>query len=183
MASCFMLIKPAQCNDTKRQFNEHLSSTRSTVERAFGVLKARFRFLFDPSFARWTVTTYTDWFFAAVILHNMCRRHSDTAEGLSVENADGTELEVDPEDAELSIFPDVEGEETAAATVDELLQDVSLVVAPSDPLVPASTNSLVLGKRRRLRVMASLGFDVQNVGEELTKALTTAAAIEANALA
>ncbi|XP_028416966.1 protein ANTAGONIST OF LIKE HETEROCHROMATIN PROTEIN 1-like [Dendronephthya gigantea] len=70
------LMKPypngANLNRSQRRFNKTLSSARSTVERAFGVLKARWRILLKRLDNRFE--NIPDVILSCCILHNFCQK-------------------------------------------------------------------------------------------------------------
>lgn len=77
------LLKPfsnrGHLSHQKKRFNAKLSAMRSVVERAFGMLKGRWRALLkkieqDHTSVQRTVT-------AACVLHNFCLLHGDTFDG------------------------------------------------------------------------------------------------------
>ena len=59
-------------NRSQRRFNRTLSSARSTVERAFGILKARWRILLKKLDNRFE--NIPEVILACCILHNLCQR-------------------------------------------------------------------------------------------------------------
>lgn len=64
--------------DSQKNFNFHLSSCRSIVERAIAMLKSRFRCLkfFDIKDIEWA----TKYILACCILHNICILQNDVME-------------------------------------------------------------------------------------------------------
>ena len=72
--------------EIKKKFNKVLSSLRQVVERAFGLLKGRWRKLLyldhlDERFAAKVIM-------AAFVLHNMCLLHDDFDESYFLPNDD-----------------------------------------------------------------------------------------------
>jgi len=63
---------------SETEMNFAISSTRMCVERAFGVLKSRFRCLARGT-ASWRYTKSADIVTACCVIHNICRRCSDAA--------------------------------------------------------------------------------------------------------
>ena len=57
------------------QFNKKLSAARVTVERAFGVLKARWRILLKRLDS--DITNVSDTIISCVVLHNFCQMEND----------------------------------------------------------------------------------------------------------
>lgn len=73
------LIKPFPLNvnltASQRRFNRELSSARATVERAFGILKARWRILLKRLDCRFT--NISEIIIVCCILHNFCLQTGD----------------------------------------------------------------------------------------------------------
>jgi hypothetical protein len=67
-------------------FNRYFSSTRITVERAFGVLKGRFRSLLSGLFFR-NQKEYSVVFLSLCILHNICIEYRDEVDPLDIAEA------------------------------------------------------------------------------------------------
>ena len=76
------LLKPVQDNsqltDVQTRFNYRLSSTRVAIERAFGLLKGRFRRLklLDTK----SIKTAVDAIIVCCVFHNMCIINEDVLE-------------------------------------------------------------------------------------------------------
>jgi hypothetical protein len=71
MLTPFTKPKNADLHPTERRFNYLHSLTRGAVERALGLLKARFRWMLRGVQFR-NAETYVLWFVVCCILHNMC---------------------------------------------------------------------------------------------------------------
>ena len=73
------LMKPyrhsIQLSLEHRKFNKKLSSARVIVERAFGVLKARYRILLKRLDS--SITNVSDIIIGCVVLHNLCQMKND----------------------------------------------------------------------------------------------------------
>ena len=73
------LMKPyrhtIQLSREQRKFNKKLSSARVIVERAFGVLKARYRILLKRLDS--SITNVSDIIIGCVVLHNLCQMEND----------------------------------------------------------------------------------------------------------
>ncbi len=175
---CVFPRKQAVANDAMLDFNEHTSSSRGVVERAFGVLKARFRFMFDPSFARKDAATYAQWFTAACILHNMSIRVRSADDGVADDaatatqpvNADGSDVDIDLANTWQPLYDAADDEDHAA---EQPHQQPVQVAAVND--VFATGTSLLQGRRRRLRVAAALGFNVAAMTAEVQRSQLAAA--------
>ena len=74
-----LLMKPypngAILNRSQHRFNETLSSARATVERAFGILKARWRILLKRLDNR--LEHIPEVIFSCCILHNFCQEAAE----------------------------------------------------------------------------------------------------------
>ena len=72
-------VKPYSFNlnlsDTEKSFNKHLSSTRATVERAFGVLKGRWRCLLKRLDN--DLESVSSIIITCCVLHNICLQNHD----------------------------------------------------------------------------------------------------------
>jgi hypothetical protein len=111
-------------------FNRIFSSTRITVERAFGVLKGRFRALLSGLFFRRT-EEYSVVFLALCILHNICISYRD---------------EVDPRDITEAM------EKEHAAKVARQREADEADVPPA-----THANNLAAGRARREEIAAHIG--------------------------
>ena len=73
------LVKPypdrGNLTPDEREFNKKLSAARSVVERAFGMLKGRWRLLLKK--VEQQTRTLTKTVLAACVLHNICVDHGD----------------------------------------------------------------------------------------------------------
>lgn len=73
------LVKPypnrGHLTPDKREFNKKLSTARSVVERAFGMLKGRWRLLLEK--VEQQTRTLSKTVLAASVLHNICVDHGD----------------------------------------------------------------------------------------------------------
>ena len=74
--SCTPHKNPATRLHTK--FNRTLSSARVTVERGFGIVKARYRILLKRQ--ETTITNVSDVIISCFVLHNVCQRQNDQYE-------------------------------------------------------------------------------------------------------
>jgi len=71
LLTSFTKPKNAELPPAERRYNYLHSLTRGVVERAFGILKARFRWMLRGIQLR-SLESYNRWFMASCILHNMC---------------------------------------------------------------------------------------------------------------
>ena len=67
------------CTNEKRNFNRHLSSKRVVIEQAFGLLKARWRCLYEEM--EDYITNVSESIMACCILHNTCINRGDQYDG------------------------------------------------------------------------------------------------------
>lgn len=97
-----VLLTPIRfpCNDAERRYNEHLTRARSSVERCFGILKARFRVLGPDSRIRLLPQTTTAVIVACAVLHNICIFH-----GINFNETDLIMDNIDVNENETSIPP------------------------------------------------------------------------------
>jgi hypothetical protein len=77
MLTGFTKPRNAELPPCERRFNYLHSITRGVVERAFGILKARFRWMLRGIHLR-KIVDYAKWFKVSCILHNMCIDSGDS---------------------------------------------------------------------------------------------------------
>jgi len=76
----------------QKNFNDRLSSTRMAIERAFGLLKGRFRILLD-CLPLTDLSKIPEFVIACCVLHNMCMSLNDFFEVDVLEDPDGEGLQ------------------------------------------------------------------------------------------
>ena len=85
------LIKPyadrERLSSEERKFNIKLSAMRSVVERAFGMLKLRWRLVYKKVEQKTLKKTVI----AACILHNICINHGDLCDGNAADSSSDSE--------------------------------------------------------------------------------------------
>lgn len=89
------LIKPyadrGRLSPEERKFNMKLSAMRSVVERAFGMLKLRWRLVYKK--VEQNTRTLKKTVIAACILHNICIDHGDLYDNIADDSSDSEDGE------------------------------------------------------------------------------------------
>lgn len=131
-----------------RRFNYLHSLTRGAVERALGILKARFRWMLRGIHLR-SLDTYVLWFMVCVILHNMC---IDAGEDPDV-------VDAEPQDA---------GYGGLAACADFTLEVRQALERRTQVALEQVSYGTVDGRRRRKGVVATSGSGDAVEGEDVS---------------
>ncbi|KAJ0967867.1 hypothetical protein J5N97_024784 [Dioscorea zingiberensis] len=85
----------AQYRNRKDKFNHNHARLRNIVERAFGILKRRFKILRVT--AAFSVETQLDIVYACAVIHNYVSKHAYDDPNMAQEENDHIDEEVDPD--------------------------------------------------------------------------------------
>lgn len=123
-------------------FNRYFSGTRITIERAFGVLKARFRSLLSGLFLR-DPSEYSPVVLALMIMHNICIQYRD---------------EVDAGEISAAIEEERKQKEARMKALKAAAAAAAAAGAAEAPVV--HENTLAAGRARRAEIAARVGAKV-----------------------